>query len=87
MLEIQNKTSRPIRVPLPGGKTLHLGPAQSAQIADNAAEHSGIQKLVADGVIEILGEGEKPTGPTESGGGQRRTKDGTKSIRRAQGDR
>lgn len=87
MLEIQNKSSRPVRISLPGGKTLHLGPAQSAQIADNAAEHPGIQKLVADGVIEILGEGEKLTGSTDSGGAKRRTQGGAKSIRRAQGDR
>jgi ribosomal protein L19E len=62
--EIRNKTTRPIRVALPGGKSLHLGPAKVAQIADNAITHAAVKKLIEAGTIEIVGEGER----AESGG-------------------
>lgn len=88
MKEIRNKTGRPIRVPLPLGKTLHLGPAQTAQLADNAVEHPGIKKLLADGAIEILGEGEKSIGGRSSASARERTHGAAKSIRRGgAGDR
>lgn len=64
MRDVRNKTMRPLRIPLPGGKVLHLGPQKVAQIADNALEHAGVQRLVKDGRIEILGKGER----SESGG-------------------
>ena len=87
MKEIRNMTKRPIRIPLPGGKTLFLGPAQVAQIADNAAEHAGVEKLVADGSIEILGKGERVNGPRGSETAQARSQGGAKSFRRGTGDR
>jgi hypothetical protein len=59
MKEIQNTSNTPLRIPLPGGKTLHLGPKKVAQIADNATEHPAIQKLVDDGSVKILGAGER----------------------------
>ncbi len=87
MKEIRNKTNRPIRIPLPGGKTLFVGPAQVAQIADNAAEHPNVEKLVEDGSIEILGKGERVTGPKGSDSAQARSQGGAKSFRRGTGDR
>jgi len=57
MRTIVNKTTRPLRVPLPGGKVLHLGPKKSGQIADPAAEHPALRKLVEAGDIVIQGEG------------------------------
>jgi hypothetical protein len=54
---ISNKTHRPLSVPLPRGKTLHLGPGRTGQIASEAAEHPPLKKLVEAGEIEILGEG------------------------------
>ena len=65
---VRNKTNRPIRVPLPGGKVLHLGPAKEAQIADNAAEHASLLKLVKAGSIEVLGEGERTEGMSSAPG-------------------
>lgn len=56
MKTIVNKTTRPLRVPLPGGKTLHLGPKKNGQIADQAAEHPALRKLVDAGKIQIQGE-------------------------------
>jgi hypothetical protein len=57
MKTIVNKTTRPLRVPLPGGKTLYLGPKKNGQIADPAAEHPALRKLVDAGEITIQGEG------------------------------
>ena len=59
MKTIRNKSALPIRVPLPRGKVLHLGPNMDGEIADNAVEHAALQKLVKAGTIEILGEGER----------------------------
>ena len=58
---ISNKTPRPLRVPLPRGKTLHLGPKKTGQIASEDAEHPPLKKLVEAGEIEILGEGHAGT--------------------------
>jgi hypothetical protein len=56
MKTIVNKTTRPLRVPLGGGKTLHLGPKKSGQITDPAADHPALRKLVDAGDIQIQGE-------------------------------
>src|SRR4030095_4536639 len=58
---ISNKTARPLRVPLPRGKTLHLGPKKTGQIASEDAEHPPLKKLVEAGELEILGEGHAGT--------------------------
>ena len=56
-------------VPLPGGKTLHLGPGKTGQIASTAVEYPQLKKLIDAGEIEVLGEGPGPVdGP---GGGQK----------------
>ena len=87
MKEIQNKTSQPLRIKLRGGKTLFLGPAQVAQVADKATEHPELQKLVADGSVEILGEGQRPTATKGQGDARKQKPGGMKSFRRGQGDR
>jgi hypothetical protein len=58
MKTVINKKKAPIRVPLPQGKTLHLGPLKSGQIRDEAAEYEKLKKLVAAGDIEIVEGGE-----------------------------
>lgn len=58
MKEIKNKTLEPLRVPLPQGKTLHLGPLKMGEVGATALEHPPFKKLVDDGKIEVLGEGE-----------------------------
>lgn len=67
MKTIVNKTPLPLRVPLPGGKVLHLGPNKSGQVADGAVEHNGLKKLLDAGKIEIQGEGQGSA--TGDGGG------------------
>ena len=61
MTTISNKTKRPLSVPLPRGKTLHLGPGKSGEISAHASEHPQLKKLVEAGEIEILGEGPRAT--------------------------
>lgn len=87
MRELRNKTSRPLRIPLPGGKSLFVGPAMVAQIADNAVEHASVKKLVEDGSIEILGSGGGHPGDTSSAKGQAHTKSANKTFLRGRGDR
>lgn len=74
MRVIVNKTQKPIKIPLPGGKFLHLGPLKTGEIADNAVDRPAVQKLVKAGEIEILGVGEHPSGgPDAAGGGHEST--------------
>ena len=63
---IKNKTNRPLRVPLPRGKTVHLGPAKSGQITTEAAEHPGLKKLIEAGELELFDE---ESAPNEAGAG------------------
>jgi hypothetical protein len=66
MKTVKNKTQRPLRVPLPRGKTVHLGPGKSGQITTEAAEHSGLKKLIEAGEIEVFDES---AGASGGGGG------------------
>jgi hypothetical protein len=68
---IENKTTRPLRVPLPGGKVLHLGPRKTGQVADTAVEHPALRRLIESGTIEVQGVGnnESGAGDAEGGGG------------------
>ncbi len=89
MKTVSNKTQRPLSVPLPGGKTLHLGPGKTGQISYNAVEHPGLKKLVDAGDIEILKEGPRPADGAGGGKKGRRAVHGHASgsgIRRS-GDR
>ncbi|MEE9230175.1 MAG: hypothetical protein V3U86_05670 [Acidobacteriota bacterium] len=60
MKSIVNKTRKPIKIPLPGGKTLHLGLAGSGQIPDGALERPAFKKLLETGKIEVLDEANRP---------------------------
>jgi hypothetical protein len=64
---VTNKTQKPLSLPLPRGKLLHLGPGKSGQIASNAALHPPLKALVDSGAIEILEEGQGHT-PGADGG-------------------
>jgi hypothetical protein len=86
---IKNKTTRPLRVPLPRGKFLHLGPMKSGQVTTESIEHAGLKKLVEAGEIELVeddgtGAGGGPGG--NSGGGARTGHGGGGGMRRS-GDR
>ena len=68
MKTIRNKTPRPIRITLAGGKVLHLGPARTGQIGDEAVTRASVQALLQAGTIEVIDEG---GGPSEGPGPQR----------------
>jgi hypothetical protein len=87
MKEIRNKTSRPIKIPLPGGKKLFVGPGHVAQIADNAVDDPHVQQLVEDGSIEILGSGERHLADSPDSAGREQTHGNIKTVRRSRGDR
>jgi len=66
---ISNKTRKPLSIPLPGGKTLHLGPGKTGQIGASAVDYAQVRKLVEAGEIEVVSEDSRPAdGP----GGARR---------------
>ena len=67
MANVSNRTQRPLSVPLPRGKTLHLGPGKTAEIASTALEHPQLKKLVDAGDIEILSESPRPSGGIGAG--------------------
>lgn len=69
MTTVTNKTQRPLGIPLPGGKTLHLGPRGVGQIAANAAAYAPVKKLVDAGEIEITDE--RPAQSGTSGRGRK----------------
>jgi hypothetical protein len=89
MPTVSNKTQRPLSVPLPNGKTLHLGPGKTGQITARAVEDPRLKKLVDAGEIEIFGEDARPTAGPGAGGRRRSSMHGHTSgsgIRRS-GDR
>lgn len=86
---VSNKTNRPIKIALAGGKFLYLGPLKTGQIADIAAERPAIKKLLETGEIEILGEGEHSQRVTDSGGAPHEARRGhpQNASLRSKGDR
>jgi len=70
MKTIKNLTYRPLRIALPGGKTLHLGPAKSAKVADAAIERPAVKKLIDAGEIEVEGSARGEGGGSGGGGGE-----------------
>jgi hypothetical protein len=67
MKTVTNKTPKPLSIPLPRGKTLHLGPRRTAEISANAAEYPQVKKLVAAGEIEIADEAPRLAGGIGNG--------------------
>ena len=57
MKTIVNKTRSPLRVPLPRGKVLHLGPLKSGDISHKDLDHEPLKKLIEAGQIEVQGDG------------------------------
>ena len=50
---IVNKTLSSLRVPLPRGKILRLGPNQTGHISPHDADHPPLKELVEAGKVEI----------------------------------
>ena len=65
MATVTNKTGKPLSIPLPRGKTLHLGPRKSGQISSHDIAHPALKKLVEAGTIDL----EEGSGSTGGDGG------------------
>jgi hypothetical protein len=50
---ILNKTADALKVPLPHGKALHLGPHQTGQISHHDLDHPPLKELIEAGTIEV----------------------------------
>jgi hypothetical protein len=57
MKTLINKTRGPIKVPLPRGKSLRLGPSNAGQIRDEDVDHPALKKLIEAGDIELVAAG------------------------------
>ena len=63
MKTILNKTGLPVKVPLPRGKAIRLGPHKTGAIADKASDHPPLVELIEAGKIEIVSDGTSPADP------------------------
>lgn len=68
-MEITNKTGRPLKVPLPGGKTLFLGPGKTAKVNPKSEQHAPLLQLVESGDVEIVDDSRKGGGSRSAGSG------------------
>jgi hypothetical protein len=89
MKTLINKSRKPIRIPLPGGKIMFLGPGKSGQISDRHADLPAVRKMIDDGSVAVAGESAHAE-TTGGGGGQ--VHDGThghvpRKVVRPRGDR
>ena len=68
MKTIRNLTSKPIKIPLPGGKTLRLGPKADGVIHDRASGHGAVVRMVEAETIELFDGGPGGHGPRSKRG-------------------
>lgn len=89
MKEIRNLTHAPLKIHLPGGKTLFLGPDKTGQISDHAAQAPSVRRLVDAGDVRILGEGDHVEAEVEKGHAPHDSTHGhpQKNVVRRKGDR
>lgn len=68
MKTIRNTTPGPLRVPLGGGRVLHLGPGQSGKVADDAPMGPAMARMIEARELELIGAGDAPaeTVPAEA---------------------
>ncbi len=70
MKAVRNTTRKPLSVPLPRGKVLHLGPGKTGQIASSSIEHRGLAALLASGALEVIHEDHGSADGSGGGGGR-----------------
>ena len=88
MKTVVNKTRSALKVPLPRGKSLRLGPGKEGQIQDDASEHPGLKKLVDAGKIDVFDGGTRPSEAAMTPGAHHESTAGHgKSTTRRTGDR
>ena len=68
MKTVRNLTRKPIKVPLPGGKALRLGPGADGMVQDKAAHHPALLRMVEAETISILDGSAEGHGPAAKRG-------------------
>lgn len=89
MKTLTNTSRKPLRIPLPGGKIMFLGPGKSGQISDRHADLPAVARLIEEGSIAVAGESGHAD---QAGGGGGQVHDGThghvpRKVVRPRGDR
>lgn len=67
---IVNKTTGAIKVPLPHGKVLRLGPHQTGHISHHDLDHPPLQELVEAGTVELTDDAENEAVPAHGKRGE-----------------
>jgi hypothetical protein len=67
MKTIRNTTPDPLRVPLGGGRVLHLGPGQSGNVADDAPLVPAMARMIKARKLELIGAGDAPADTVADG--------------------
>ena len=87
-MDIINKTTKPLRIPLPGGKKLFLGPGRTGQVNGKALQHPPLAKLIEAGDVESGGAtASRQGGGANKGGHSTGLRHGTTGAMRQSGDR
>jgi hypothetical protein len=87
-MDIINKTTKPLRIPLPGGKKLFLGPGRTGQVNAKALQHPPLAKLIEAGDVESGGAtASRQGGGANKGGHSTGLRHGTTGAMRQSGDR
>ena len=74
MQVVHNKTRKPIRLPLGGGKVLHLGPGGTGKVSPKATERPAFRRLLEQGEIELFAEGDSIDSGSGGTGGVRESR-------------
>ena len=87
-MDIINKTNKPLRIPLPGGKKLFLGPGKTGQVTAKALQHPPLVKLIEVGDVESDGAtANRQRGGTDKAGHATGLRHGATGAMRQSGDR
>ena len=62
MKTIRNCSNRPLRVGLPRGKVLHLGPRAEAQVHPDALERPAVKKMLEAKELEVVDDAQARLG-------------------------
>jgi hypothetical protein len=89
MKTLINKSHKPIRIPLPGGRTLFLGPGKSGQIADRHAALPAVARLIDEGTVVLADEAAHADAAGSGGGQEHQSTHGHAPVKvvRPRGDR
>jgi hypothetical protein len=68
MKVIRNRTQAPLRVPLGAGRVLHLGPGQSASVADDAPQAPAMARMIKARKLELVGTEDASVDTVAAGG-------------------